>query len=108
MASSANPSALYNDAILDEYGQAYQPALGPTWHHCVSIRLTMNTTLIATSSEGAAAATDGQQQAIKQKYVSITKSPICGPHSVPFMITAAGLAVVPRTGDTTTGYVGAK
>lgn len=90
MASAANPSALYNDAILDEHGQAYQPALGPTWHHCVSIRLTMNTTLLP--PEGGVAAADGQQM-VKQKYVSVTKSPICGPHSVPFIITAAGLAV---------------
>eukprot|EP01034_Spumella_vulgaris_P029022 gene29022-35996_t len=90
MASSTNPSALYNDAILDEYGAAYQPALGPTWHHCVSIRLTMNTTLTTTSSRDADNGHTGVQT--RQKYVSITKSPISGPHTMPFVVVSGGLA----------------
>jgi hypothetical protein len=85
--SSSNPSALYNDAIMDEYGAAYQPALGPTWHHCVSIRLTMNTAM--TNAESGVR---GDGQTTRQKYVSITKSPISGPHTMPFVVTSGGLA----------------
>jgi hypothetical protein len=31
---------VYGDAIYDDWG-TYQPTLGPTWHHCVSTRLTL-------------------------------------------------------------------
>ena len=85
LASLSNPAALYNDAIRDEHGAVYQPTLGPTWHHCVSLRLTMNT--LALGGVGPAG------QPLRQKYVSITKSPISPPCTLPFNVSSSGLTV---------------
>ncbi len=97
MASSTNPAALYNDAILDEFGAVYQPTLGPTWHHCVSLRLTMNTVLVGSVAEGEEQQATGTALGVRQKFVSITKSPISGPHSVPFLVAASGLVSPPSS-----------
>lgn len=90
LASSSNPASLYNDAILDEHGAVYQPTLGPTWHHCVSLRLTMNTLSSATPGGDVRI---NPTVTLKQKYISITKSPISAPATMPFNVTSSGLTV---------------
>ena len=38
--NNSNPSDVYGDVIQDGL-DLYQPTLGPTWHHCVSTRITI-------------------------------------------------------------------
>jgi len=86
---SANPSELYGDAIHDDWG-TYQPTLGPTWHHCVSTRLTMrilnrNTAVIG--GEGG----QGVRREAPVRCLSITKSPVAPPFELEVMIAPRGV-----------------
>lgn len=99
---SANPSDLYGDAIHDDWG-TYQPTLGPTWHHCVSTRLTMrilnrNTTAAAVgdAGEGWQGGQGGQGgQGVRReapvRCLSITKSPVAPPFDLEVVIAPRGV-----------------
>lgn len=91
---TSNPSDLYGDAILDEWG-TYQPTLGPTWHHCVSTRLTMR--LVQSpppqwrGGEGVSGDGAGGAPRPQVRCLSITKSPVAGPSELHVVIAAKGI-----------------
>jgi hypothetical protein len=101
---SSNPSDLYGDAIHDEWG-TYQPTLGPTWHHCVSTRLTMRmlqnspaappqqqSYLQRAGSGGGGSLPDASQGAfVPLRCLSITKSPVAPPFELHVVIAAKGV-----------------
>lgn len=92
---SANPSDLYGDAIHDDWG-TYQPTLGPTWHHCVSTRLTMRILNRNTISTGGAESVLGVQgggvrREAPVRCLSITKSPVAPPFELEVMIAPRGV-----------------
>ena len=100
---NSNPSDLYGDAIHDQWG-TYQPTLGPTWHHCVSTRLTIRIGT-STSTRSVAATTtttttmDGDDynsmpnssNNIPVRCLSITKSPVAAPYELDVIIAPTGV-----------------
>jgi hypothetical protein len=87
---SSNPSDLYGDAIHDEWG-TYQPTLGPTWHHCVSTRLTMRVLQSAgTIGNFSAVAADSGPSA-PVRCLAITKSPVAAPFELDVVIAPKGI-----------------
>jgi hypothetical protein len=103
---SSNPSDLYGDAIHDEWG-TYQPTLGPTWHHCVSTRLTMRMLQQSAGTgamlppqrggsgdgggSGSGAPDASQGNFVPVRCLSITKSPVAPPFELHVMIAAKGV-----------------
>lgn len=92
---TSNPSDLYGDAILDEWG-TYQPTLGPTWHHCVSTRLTMRLVqqpqwAAGSSAESVSGDSAGAALRAPVRCLSITKSPVAGPSELHVVIAAKGI-----------------
>lgn len=79
------------DRIID-IGGVYRPTLGPTWHHCVSTRLTMYVSKPSEwgivgggLAEGRASYEDGV------RVITLSKSPIAGPFKIPFEIVQGGV-----------------
>jgi hypothetical protein len=70
------------------YG-TFQPTLGPTWHHCVSIRLTLQRLQgpAAQAMQGVNAQGSGEEVRV----ICVTKSPLSPPLKVHFRICNAGL-----------------
>lgn len=85
------------DRIID-IGGVYRPTLGPTWHHCVSTRLTMYVSRASEwgiGGEGRGSYEDGV------RVITLSKSPIAGPFKIPFEIVQGGVqartALIVRT-----------
>lgn len=92
---SSNPSDLYGDAIHDQWG-TYQPTLGPTWHHCVSSRLTIRigqSRHFARSATGESGCLQNQNTSsdIALRCLSITKSPVAAPYELDVIIAPSGV-----------------
>lgn len=83
------------DRIID-IGGVYRPTLGPTWHHCVSTRLTM---YVSKASEwgivgGGGGGGLGEGRASYEdgvRVITLSKSPIAGPFKIPFEIVQGGV-----------------
>ena len=95
-AGGGNPADLYGDAIHDEYG-TYQPTLGPTWHHCVSTRLTMRL-LPQLQNNGSGSNTGSSSGGVgpggtctQMRCLSITKSPVAPPFELNVIIASKGV-----------------
>ena len=85
------------DRIVD-IGGVYRPTLGPTWHHCVSTRLTMYVSRASewdVGGDGRGSNDDGV------RVITLSKSPIAGPLKIPFEIVQGGVqartALIVRT-----------
>eukprot|EP01032_Pedospumella_encystans_P010568 gene10568-12343_t len=85
---SANPSDLYGDAIHDDWG-TYQPTLGPTWHHCVSTRLTMR--MLNRNAATGPGDSAGIRKEAPVRCLSITKSPVSPPFELEVIIVPKGV-----------------
>jgi len=93
--AARNPMDLYGDAIHDEWG-TYQPTLGPTWHHCVSTRLTMHSISRdyphqQPPQQGQEYETGQEDHCQQLRCLSITKSPIAAPYKLEVIICARGI-----------------
>ena len=75
-------SNVLGDQMHSSWG-TFQPTLGPTWHHCVSIRLTLQKLQVLGAAEGSRDA--------EVRVICITKSPLSPPLKVNFRICNAGL-----------------
>lgn len=70
--TSTSTSGLHQSLTRNQWGEEMLPVLGPTWHHCVSLRLTLSQ-----SSQG--------------REVVVTKSPLTGPVAVKYKIVQSGV-----------------
>lgn len=79
-------SEVLGERIQDSTG-LYVPALGPTWHHCVTTRLVINRQPVMT---GIAAGS----RAVERRYIRVVKSPLVPPQPLPFVIAPGGLELL--------------
>lgn len=72
---------------------------GPSWHHCVSVRLTMSRSnplyhgspAVVSGGDDIDAGDSNRGEGARVGYVTVTKSPGSGPLSVPFRIGFQGV-----------------
>lgn len=85
----------YNDPLGDriiDIGGVYRPTLGPTWHHCVSTRLTMYLSKASEWDIVGGGGGDGRgSNEDGVRVITLSKSPIAGPFKIPFEIVQGGL-----------------
>lgn len=83
-------------SMTNDWGTRMLPTLGPSWHHCVSVRLTMsrsNPLQQDSYAEVHSRVEDNNNsgEGARIGYVTVTKSPGSGPLAVPFKIGVQGV-----------------
>lgn len=82
----------YGDIFLDRSG-TYRPALGPTWYHCVTTRIVLNTAVDQYHHGNSIGSSGSGEGSDSRRVMNLVKSPIAGNVSMDYAIQMAGIVV---------------
>jgi hypothetical protein len=77
---------------VDNLEFRYRPALGPTWHHCVTTRLVMYHSG-SRKQRQRIDAYESHDVVTDSRVIGLTKSPIAGPAQFGFLVEARGISI---------------